>query len=69
MKPDLKIHDSAVLLEPVGNYLAGQVGVIVEEWDADHFEVEFVDTHGKTIGLSAIPKSHLLRLYFNTKAA
>jgi len=45
------------------------VGVIVEQWDAEHFEVEFVDAHGKTIGFSAVPKSDLLRLYFTPKAA
>ncbi|MBP9151465.1 MAG: DUF4926 domain-containing protein [Flavobacteriales bacterium] len=65
----LKIHDNVVLLTPVGTFIVGQVGVIVGEWNAEFFEVEFVDIHGETIGFSAVPKADLLRLYFSPKAA
>lgn len=68
-KQELKLQDTVVLLAPVGEFVVGQVGVIVEEWDAEHFEVEFVDAKANTIGFSAVSKAELLRLYFNPKAA
>tara|TARA_R110002072_G_scaffold157529_1_gene308192 strand:- start:92 stop:304 length:213 start_codon:yes stop_codon:yes gene_type:complete len=66
---NVKIHDNVVLLIPVGIFVVGQVGVLVGEWDADHFEIEFVDVHGETIGFAAVPKADLLRLHFSPKAA
>lgn len=66
---NLKIHDNVVLLISAGAFVVGQVGVVVGEWNTDHFEVEFVDVHGETIGFSAVPKTDLLRLYFSPKAA
>ena len=69
MKGNLKIHDTVVLVEPVGQFVAGQVGVIVERWNDSNFEVEFVDAQANTIGFSVVPENALLKLYFNPKAA
>ncbi len=66
---ELKINKNVVLLNPVGTFVVGQVGVIVGEWNAEFLEVEFVDVRGETIGFSAVPKADLLRLYFSPKAA
>jgi hypothetical protein len=41
----------------------GQVGTIVELYEADVFEVEFVDLQGKTYAVETIHASQVLKLY------
>lgn len=41
---------------------AGLVGVIVEEWEPNRFEVEFADLEGRTYSLAAIEAEDLLPL-------
>jgi len=37
----------------------GDIGVIVETWDDDHFEVDFSDSSGATIVCFAFPRNEL----------
>lgn len=37
----------------------GDIGVILEDYDGENFEVEFSDNNGITIALFAFPKSEL----------
>jgi hypothetical protein len=41
---------------------AGHVGTIVLKYDDNNFEVEFVDSEGRTYGLHALPAGQLLKL-------
>ncbi len=38
---------------------AGDIGVILEDYDGKNFEVEFSDSNGITIALFAFPKEEL----------
>lgn len=38
---------------------AGDIGVILEDYDGNNFEVEFSDSNGITIALFAFPKEEL----------
>ncbi|MGL5065823.1 MAG: DUF4926 domain-containing protein [Microcoleus sp.] len=40
----------------------GQVGTVVEEYDAEFVEVEFSDLQGRTYALAALNKSQLMLL-------
>ena len=60
-----KLFDSVVLLEdiPTENLRRGNVGAIVEIYKGgEAFEVEFVDTHGKTYGLLALKPQQFIVL-------
>ena len=37
----------------------GDIGVILEDYDGNHFEVEFSDKNGTTIALFAFPKEDI----------
>ena len=37
----------------------GDIGVVLEDYDGENFEVEFSDNEGNTIALFAFPKSEL----------
>ena len=55
---------SVALLEdlPSESLVRGQVGTIVETLDVDHYEVEFVDTDGRTYGLATLERSQIMPL-------
>lgn len=61
-----KIHllDVVALLKdiPEEKLRKGQVGTIVEVFDADNFEVEFADKQGQTITTLSLNSSELLKL-------
>ena len=62
---DIKLFDSVALLVdiPDENLWRGQLGAVVEVYnDGEAFEVEFVDTDGKTYGLLALRPDQLMQL-------
>jgi hypothetical protein len=62
---EIKLFDSVALLEdlPEENLWRGQVGAVVEIYnDGEAFEVEFVDTDGKTYGLLALRPEQIMVL-------
>ncbi len=63
--------DCVALLKPVPaeGLSVGQVGAVVEVYTPDEFEVEFVDLHGKTLGLRTCHRSELLLLQHEALAA
>lgn len=63
--------DSVALLRavPEERLAAGQVGAVVEVYSPDEFEVEFVDLHGKTLGLRTCGRNELLLLQHEALAA
>ncbi len=42
----------------------GQVGTIVETYEPDVFEVEFVDLQGKTYAVETLNASQVMQLYY-----
>ena len=62
--PDIQLLDSVALLHavPEKGLASGQVGAVVEVFSPDEFEVEFVDLHGRTLGLRTCRRSELLLL-------
>lgn len=62
---EIKLFDTVALLEdlPEENLWRGQVGAVVEVYnDGEAFEVEFVDTNGKTYGLLALHPNQIILL-------
>ena len=53
---------------PDEGLVAGQVGTIVEELAGDTYEVEFVDSNGKTYALSPLRADQLLVLHYESAA-
>lgn len=49
--PDLHLHK-------------GQVGTIIEVYQPDVFEVEFVDLHGKTYAIETLNASQVMQLHY-----
>ncbi len=47
----------------------GQVGTVVEQLDANVFEVEFSDDNGRTCALAPVESSQMLRLVFKERAS
>ena len=62
----MKLLDTVALVEnmPVLNLYRGQVGTIVEEYEPDVFEVEFVDFKGRTYALETLRASQLMLLRY-----
>jgi hypothetical protein len=58
----MKILDTVALRRdlPEQGLPAGLVGVIVEEWQAGVFEVEFADLEGRTYARAAVADGDLL---------
>jgi hypothetical protein len=48
--------------KPAEGLVAGQVGTVVEVHSPGVFEVEFVDSHGRTVGLAELKRAGLLAL-------
>ncbi len=62
---EIKLFDSVALLEdlPEENLWRGQIGAVVEIYnDGEAFEVEFVDTNGRTYGLLALRVEQVMLL-------
>lgn len=67
---DIKLFDSVALLEdlPEENLWRGQIGAVVEIYkNGEAFEVEFVDTDGRTYGLLALRAKQLMLLHYESK--
>ena len=62
----MKLLDTVALVEdvPTLNLYRGQVGTIVEEYEPDVFEVEFVDAKGRTYALETLEASQLMVLQY-----
>ncbi len=60
----IKLFDVVALLEerPKDGLARGQVGTIVEVHSPEAFEVEFLDSQGRTIALVTVKRSELLVL-------
>jgi hypothetical protein len=67
----VKLLDVVALLDdkPTEGLSAGQVGTVVEVFAPDVFEVEFLDTNGKTVALTELKRSELLVLKHEAVAA
>ena len=62
---EIKLFDTVALLEdlPEENLWRRQIGAVVEVYNyGEVFEVEFVDTNGKTYGLLALRSEQLMLL-------
>lgn len=61
----IKLLDVVTLLEdlPELGLYRGQVGTVVDEYDAEFVEVEFSDLQGRTYALEALRKSQLMILH------
>jgi hypothetical protein len=64
--PSIELLDVVTLLTdlPEHNLFRGQVGTVVEVYEPDAFEVEFVDKNGHTYGLETLKAEHLLLLHY-----
>jgi len=60
----LKLLDVVALLgdKPEEGLVAGQVGTVVEVLAPRVFEVEFLDSQGRTVGLAELKREELLAL-------
>ena len=60
----VKLLDVVALLgdKPAEGLVAGQVGTVVEVLAPGVFEVEFLDFHGRTVGLAELKRAELLAL-------
>ena len=60
----VKLLDVVALLgdKPEEGLAAGQVGTVVEVLAPGVFEVEFLDSHGRTVGLAELRRAELLAL-------
>jgi len=62
---EIKLFDSVAMLEDLSeeNLWRGQIGAVVEIYnDGEAFEVEFVDTNGRTYGLLALRAEQVMLL-------
>jgi Domain of unknown function (DUF4926) len=66
----IKLLDVVALLEhlPQQGLYRGQVGTVVDEYDAEFVEVEFSDLQGCTYALEAFSKSQLMILHHSSLA-
>lgn len=60
----VKLLDVVALLgdKPEEGLVAGQVGTVVEVLAPGVFEVEFLDSQGRTVGLAGLRRAELLAL-------
>lgn len=60
----VKLLDVVALLDdkPAEGLVVGQVGTVVELLAAGLFEVEFLDSNGKTVALTELKRTELLVL-------
>lgn len=64
----MKLLDVVALTQdlPEQNLYKGQVGTIIEVYDSDNFEVEFVDLQGKTYALETLNADQVMQLYYRS---
>jgi hypothetical protein len=62
----MKLLDVVALTEnlPDFNFHKGQVGTIIEVYEPDVFEVEFVDIQGKTYALETLRSNQVMQLHY-----
>jgi hypothetical protein len=67
----MKLLDTVALLEdiPELNLQRGQVGTIVEVYEPQAFEIEFVDFQGHTYALETLNASQLILLHHQSLIA
>jgi Domain of unknown function (DUF4926) len=67
----IKLLDVVALLDdkPVEGLVAGQVGTVVDVLAPNVFEVEFLDSNGKTLALTELKRPELLVLKHETAFA
>jgi len=67
----LKLLDVVALLEdqPAEGLVAGQVGTVVEVLAPGVFEVEFLDSQGRTVALAEFKREQLLLLKHQSSVA
>jgi hypothetical protein len=70
-RTSLKLLDVVALLgdRPDENLVAGQVGTVVEVLAPGIFEVEFLDSNGRTLALAELKREELLALKHEAAAA
>ena len=63
----MKLLDVVVLTQdmPKANLRKGQVGTIVEVYEPNAFEVEFVDLNGKTYALETLKSNQLMQIHYS----
>lgn len=66
----IKMLDVVALVEnlPEPGLYRGQVGTVVDEYDAEFVEVEFSDLQNRTYALEALGKSQLMILHHSPLA-
>ncbi len=71
MKRRFQLYDVVTVTQdlPAQGLVQGQVGTIVEQHDADAFEVEFVDNNGSTYALAALQGTQLMVLHYEPAPA
>ena len=62
----MELLDVVALIKnlPEQNLYKGQVGTIIEVYEPDVFDVEFVDLQGKTYAVETINASQVMQLYY-----
>ena len=62
----MKLLDVVALTRdlPEQNLYKGQVGTIIEVYEPDVFEVEFVDLQGKTYAVETLNASQVMQLHY-----
>ncbi|MGB7250840.1 MAG: DUF4926 domain-containing protein [Phormidesmis sp.] len=62
----MKLLDVVVLTKdlPTLNLHKGQVGTVVEVYERDDLEVEFVDLQGQTYALETLNASELMQIHY-----
>ena len=62
----MKLLDVVALTQDLPNFnlYKGQVGTIVEVYESDVFEVEFVDLQGKTYAVETLNTSQVIQLHY-----
>lgn len=62
----MKLLDVVALTEdlPEQSLYIGQVGTIVEVYDPENFEVEFVDLQGKTYAVETLSTNQVIQLHY-----
>lgn len=62
----MELLDVVALIKDLSeqNLYKGQVGTIIEVYEPDVFEVEFVDLQGKTYAVETINASQVMQLYY-----
>ncbi len=63
----MELLDVVVLTKdlPDLNLRKGQVGTVVEVYESDDLEVEFVDLQGKTYALETLNASELMQIHYS----